>query len=213
MVTRTIYLIRHGTTEWMEQGVVHGSSESPLSEFGQWEAQQTALALANCNIAHMYSSPQSRALQTAMIIASQLPDVAIKQLDGLREMDFGKMEGKRDFFKKSKRNPLLLVLVSPIWFMCLKSTGEKPADMQARVKTAWERILEDEHPGNIIVVAHSLSINHILALIPFGTSEKKRKRYLLNPCNISTVEVEEGQAVLKEVNNTAHLEKEFLHEH
>ncbi len=41
-----ITLVRHGTTEWIEQGRLHGQLDAPLSARGRQEAELAARALA-----------------------------------------------------------------------------------------------------------------------------------------------------------------------
>jgi len=214
MAKKTIYLVRHGTTEWIEQGRVHGSSDSPLSKFGEWEAQQAAEALAGCGITHIFASPQGRAVQTAGFIAEKIPAVQITPLDGLREMGFGKMEGKRDLYKKYSRFPVLFIFVAPVWFTMLGLTGEKRANLHARVMAAWQHILSQEDVGDIAIVSHAIALNTILTTLPSINGIKKKKRYNLASCSISQVKIDEhGQAYLAVINNTAHKENKGTDEH
>jgi len=41
-----LFLLRHGTTEWIEARSVQGSTDSPLSERGRKEMQQALISLA-----------------------------------------------------------------------------------------------------------------------------------------------------------------------
>ncbi len=214
MVNKTIYLIRHGTTEWIEQGRVHGSSDSPLSKFGEWEAQQAAEALADCGITHIFASPQGRAMQTAGFIAKKMPTVQITPLDGLREMGFGKMEGKRDLYKKYSRFPVLFIFVAPVWFTMLGLTGEKRVNLHDRVMAAWQHILSQENTGNIALVSHAIALNTILTTLPCIDGIKRKKQYDLGSCSISEVRIDEhGQAYLAVINNTTHKENKADYEH
>ncbi len=214
MYIKTIYLIRHGTTEWIEQGRTHGAMDSPLSAFGEWEAQQTAEALKNCGITQIFSSPQGRAMQTAGFIAEKIPAVTITPLDGLREMGFGFMEGKPDQFKKFSKIPLLHFFFAPVWFILLGLTGENKSEFQKRVVDAWQQILVQKSQANIAVVSHAVAINTILRIVPCRTELKKKKRYGLGTCSISKVEVDEqGHPFLTQINDVSHLLNEGGHEH
>lgn len=214
MATTTIYLVRHGTTEWIERGKVHGALDSPLSAFGEWEAQQAASALADSHITHIYSSPQGRALQTAGFIARNFPHVAVTPLDGLREMGFGKMEGRRDLYKKYSQNPLLFIFIGPMWFSMLRLTGEKSASFHQRVLDAWHSILSQNGRGNIAVVSHAIALNTILTSLSCGEEVKKKKRFDLGSCSISRVSIDErGQATLVAVNDTTHLKNKEQYGH
>ena len=212
MYTKTIYLIRHGTTEWIEQSRTHGALDSPLSTFGQWEAGQAAEVLKDRGITQIFSSPQGRAMQTAAIIAKKIPNTAVTPLDGLREMGFGFMEGKQDQFKKISKKPLYLFLFAPIWFIFLGLTGENRAKLQKRVLDAWQHILSQNNPGNTAVVSHAIALNMILHTLPCGSDVKKKKRYSLGTCSISKVEIDEqGQPILTQINSISHLMNQGNH--
>lgn len=213
MGNRTIYLIRHGTTEWIEQGIVHGSLDSPLSEYGRLEAQQAAAALAGRDIKHIYCSPQGRALETAGIIAQKLGDMPITQLDNLREMDMGCMEGRQDAFRKIKRHPLLAVVILPILFTVFGISGERQADLKKRVLQAWGEILAQTADGNIVVVSHGAALNALTAQLPYDTHLEKKKRQNFKTCSITTVFIDDQkQAVIKGINNTKHITADTNHD-
>jgi alpha-ribazole phosphatase/probable phosphoglycerate mutase len=214
MYTKTIYLIRHGTTEWIEQGRTHGALDSPLSTFGQWEAQQAAEALKDCDITHIFSSPQGRAMQTAAFIAREIPKAEVIPLDGLREMGFGLIEGKPDQFRKISKNPLCYFLFAPFWFILLGLTGENRAELQKRVLDAWQFILTQKNSGNAVVVSHAIALNVILHTLPCGSGITKKKRYSLGTCSISKVELDEqGRCFLTQINDISHLENTGNYEH
>lgn len=65
-----IYLVRHGSTEWNERGLWQGVVDTQLSENGRREVERLAQFLRRANFAAIYSSPMTRALQTAEIIAT-----------------------------------------------------------------------------------------------------------------------------------------------
>jgi broad specificity phosphatase PhoE len=50
-------LVRHGTTEWIEQGRLHGILDAPLSARGRQEANLAAAALAKQHFDAFYTSP------------------------------------------------------------------------------------------------------------------------------------------------------------
>lgn len=214
MTTHTIFLIRHGTTEWMEQGIVHGSLDSPLSEQGRKEAQQTAAALQSLNITRIFSSPQGRALETAGIIAQKLGGIPITQLDNLREMDLGSKEGKKDIYSKVKRHPLLAFILLPVWFIAFGISGEKQSLLKQRIMKAWTDILSEKTDGNAAVVSHGIALNALTTKLPYDTQVRKKKRQNFKPCSITTVSIDEHQqAAIKDINNTKHIEAEHNHDH
>jgi broad specificity phosphatase PhoE len=71
-VETTVFLIRHGVTDWHRDRKVLGQRDVPLNAEGLRQAQGLAVALAELSISEVVSSPTHRALETAEIIAQKL---------------------------------------------------------------------------------------------------------------------------------------------
>ena len=83
-------LLRHGHTAWNRAGRIQGRSDIPLDEAAR--DQHRALALpAPWDKATVVSSPLSRAVETAQLVAGRTPD----QIAALTEMNWGDWEGQR----------------------------------------------------------------------------------------------------------------------
>ena len=101
-----IYFVRHGETVWNREKRIAGSTDVALTEKGREEAEERGkeLAVMGLNVDRIYSSPLSRAYDTALIIASHLKVEVVKD-EKLREQDFGYWEGvapgdrKEDFIR------------------------------------------------------------------------------------------------------------------
>ena len=92
-----IIAIRHGETAWNVDTRLQGHLDIGLNVRGQWQAQRAAEALADEDIAAIYSSDLSRASATAQAIADQSTRLGTRQLrlnTGLRERGFGIFEGQ-----------------------------------------------------------------------------------------------------------------------
>ncbi|MFZ4855587.1 MAG: histidine phosphatase family protein [Desulfuromonadaceae bacterium] len=92
-MTTTLYIARHGETEWNRAGKLQGHRDSPLTAKGQQQAVALAAALSNRKITRVYSSDLGRAVQTATAVAEQL-GVELIQDVRLRERNFGELEGQ-----------------------------------------------------------------------------------------------------------------------
>jgi broad specificity phosphatase PhoE len=64
-----ILLLRHGETAWNREEVFRGLADVPLNEAGRGQARALAAAIAPYAPAAVYSSPLSRAAETAEIVA------------------------------------------------------------------------------------------------------------------------------------------------
>lgn len=85
-----INFVRHGRTEANENGVYIGKTDWPLSESGREELQEMYEKYSYPKVERVYSSPLTRALQSAEIL---FPDREIVICDEMTEMDFGVFEG------------------------------------------------------------------------------------------------------------------------
>ena len=90
---RTLYLARHGETEWNRIGRWQGATDIPLSDIGRAQALLLADRLRDKRIARVHASQLSRALETAQIIAARLGAPAPTADHRLRERGYGAFEG------------------------------------------------------------------------------------------------------------------------
>jgi len=89
-----IYFIRHGQTDWNVKRIVQAGTDIPLNDVGREQARTSAQEVAKLNIEHIYSSPLSRAFETAEIINAELRlGLPVVKDDRLREWSCGDLEG------------------------------------------------------------------------------------------------------------------------
>lgn len=95
----TIYIVRHGETDWNTLQKIQGHTDIPLNEKGEQQARDLALELKDIKFDHVFSSDLLRAKRTAEIIALER-NLALLTTKALRERSFGKYEGSLgvDFF-------------------------------------------------------------------------------------------------------------------
>ena len=89
-----IIFVRHGQSEGNLQGKIQGREDYCLSPAGIFQAEKLKNYFSNQTlvISHLYSSPLTRAFQTAKILA-ELWRVQIKIEPGLQEYDMGRLSG------------------------------------------------------------------------------------------------------------------------
>lgn len=88
----TFYIIRHGQTEWNAIHRIQGQLDSPLTQQGKEETQQTARKLKNVHFDAVYSSDLLRSKHTAEIIALE-KKLEVMTAKALRERTFGEYDG------------------------------------------------------------------------------------------------------------------------
>ena len=87
-----LYLIRHGRTAWNREEVFRGRADVPLDEVGRREAELLASRLRGSGIDEIYSSPLSRARETAEVIARGV-GLEVRIASELVDLDFGLWQG------------------------------------------------------------------------------------------------------------------------
>ena len=138
---KRLYFIRHGESEMNVSGLFAGSAtETPLTAKGKHQAVEAGKKARELNIDLIISSPQSRAFDTARIVANEIdyPEDNIITNDLLVERFYGQMEGKP--YSKD---------ISIQDF----SDAEKKINLLNRARKALDFI--ESHPeDNILVVSH-----------------------------------------------------------
>lgn len=91
--TRSILLVRHGQSEWNAVRRWQGRADTPLTALGRRQAVLATGALAMLPpFGTVWSSPLSRAAETASIIAAEL-GLTVSTDDRLAESDAGEWQG------------------------------------------------------------------------------------------------------------------------
>lgn len=151
----TLYVIRHGETDWNREGRFQGNRDIPLNAKGRRQAARNAEALktrlangGGSALPTFVTSPLSRARETAEIVARAL-DIAPTQMheeDRVKEMAFGTWEGRTAEELKTHAPHQLKQRHRDPWHFRAEG-GESYADLAGRL-SFW---LEDVERDTILV--------------------------------------------------------------
>ena len=156
-----VVLVRHAETELSGRGRCYGRLDVRLSPQGLRQAQTLAAALAGPPLAAVYTSPLSRALDTARpIAAAQGLEPAV--IEALAELDFGEVEGLRYDEIESQRPELFRAWMDEPARVRFPG-GEGLPDLRARVVPALAEIRARHEGHAVAVVAHGGVIRVVLA--------------------------------------------------
>lgn len=180
MITR-LTLVRHGTTEWMEKGLIHGRLDAPLSPAGIRQVQATAALLRGRQFDAFYSSPTGRAWQTAQII-SPVIGLSPEPLDLLVEGDFGAIEGTP---VRNRPSSLRIVMMLFAWTIPIGKGAEPPESVYRRGVKVIELMAREHSSGSVLLVSHSGLINMILRKI----TGHRYRFFLIPPASITETEI------------------------
>ena len=185
-----IYIVRHGLTEWNKLKKLQGIADVPLAEEGILLAEKTGEALRGVKFDICFTSPLSRARQTAECV----PDKRIQ------EINFGVLEGDqvRDAAGNYIDPQIETFFRDPVNFK-RPENGEDIFDVIARTKDFWDEKTSDPALADktILVASHGCAVRALLQNV--DPDPKNFWRGCVPPnCCVNLVEVKNGKTTLLE---------------
>nr|BFD88162.1 histidine phosphatase family protein [Streptomyces sp. Xyl84] len=181
-----VVLLRHGETALNAAGRFQAQTDAPLNDEGVRQAQRAARSLPPDGWAAVYSSPLSRAAQTAAYAAGRL-DVPHHRADGLRERHLGALDGlDRAEFARRRPATMRRLLTDPGY---TPPGGESGHTALARFGGALAGILTAHRgAGRLLVVAHGGVLNLLTRALLADRAEAPRA--LVGTCHALCVDAE-----------------------
>jgi broad specificity phosphatase PhoE len=204
-----IYLVRHGQTPWNEDGLFRGRYDVPLSDNGIKQAEAAARHLAERDVRYLYTSPLSRAAQTAAIIADHTGCPAIVH-EGLIDVHFGAWEGKtaaevssnyEDSYRMYKKQPERVVFPGG---EPLSRCFERAVKTLHTITDGMRHDAGKTRDGAAAIVSHRVILK-LMILGILGLSPAQFWKVQLGTCSITEVIHGRGGFILRKMNDTCHL--------
>ncbi len=198
-----LYIMRHGETDWNKQGLIQGSADIPLNEYGIALAELTrdGLAAEGIRFDKIFTSPYQRAVQTAQIIAEP-SGVEVQPAKAIREMSFGAYEGIK--IRELRTNPAYREINKcfddPVHYVP-EGEAESYEEVFARIRGFLDQTILplEKSCGRVLVVCHGAVIRAFLCIIKNLPLEEYWKIHQPN-CSINIAGVTEGQIFMQEEN-------------
>ena len=202
MVTR-LFLVRHGATAATEEDRFSGSAGAELSDHGRWQAARLGERVSQQNITAIYSSPLSRALETARIVGGHCGLEPITR-DGLREIGHGHWEGmKRDDVEREFAAEYAAWEADPFTFA--PADGESGVAVLARALPVVREIVTSHQGGQVLVVSHKATLRLVLSSLLAFDPRGYRDRLDQAPACLNVVDFKDPvRARLMLFNDTSH---------
>jgi broad specificity phosphatase PhoE len=191
-----IYFIRHGESQVnVERIFSYKIVDLPLTEKGCQQARYLAEWLADRQITRVYSSPLRRAEETARILVERVGLADLVILEGLREINVGALDGKRDEESWAIHNSVMRR-----WFTGEPEfsfeDGESYVTVSARMRQTLEHILSENTQlaaeQSIAVVGHGGIFTFGLSKLCANIDMAQCRKGLHNTA-VVVVEVNKGQ--------------------
>ena len=206
-----LLLVRHGQSTANAKGIWQGQMEFPLSEEGRRQASLAARALSHEPFEGLYSSPLSRAFETAEIIREKTGFAGdVVPVSGLSERHGGLLEG-HTWSEQEQRNPelakkFLAIPEEERWALVGAETDE---EVMARFEAAISSIRARHPDGSRIVIVSHGGVMRAFLRGRFGPEVLPGAERAAN-ASITRLQWDSGDAGprLLEVASTVHLAEE-----
>ncbi len=171
----TLYLIRHGQTDWNRDARYQGQRDIPLNDIGRAQARRQGDALKarlpGIADADFVSSPLGRAVETMRLMRAALGlDIDGYRTDAtIRELSYGHWEGELAS-ELSAKDPDGVAAKASDPFGWQPTGGESYAELQARIAIWIEGLERDTVAvthGGVSRVARGAVLGTDPGLVPF----------------------------------------------
>jgi probable phosphoglycerate mutase len=187
----SVFLVRHGETEWSRSGQHTSSTDLPLLAAGESDAEAIGRRLRAHDLALVMTSPMMRARETARLAG--LGDL-VEVTEELHELGYGEYEGRTTPDIRRER---------PGWSIWTDGApgGEPLAEAAARADRVIERVLTAG--GDVALFAHG----HILRIVGarwLGLPPEAAAGLALSTASLCTLGFERERRVIWLWNDTSH---------
>ncbi len=192
----SVYLARHGETEWTVTGQHTGLTDIPLTERGERNARALGDRLKGLTFAHVFTSPLQRARRTCELAG--FGDRAVVDPD-LVEWNYGEYEGLTTAEILKKR---------PDWKLFRDGCpgGESVAEVGARADRVVGRLRALD--GDVLLFSSSHFLR-VLAARWLGLEASYGRLFYLGTATLSVLGYDHGkdEPVLRLWNDARHVQK------
>jgi broad specificity phosphatase PhoE len=202
---KSIYLIRHGETDYNRNGIVQGSGiNAELNEMGRAQANAFYDAYGHIPFDKIYCSELIRTEQSVdKFIKSGIP---FERFAGLNEISWGIYEGMAH--TSGQDNAYLSILRS--WkngeIDRAIEGGESPLQVRRRQQPVLETILSKSHERNVLIATHGRAMRILLSTL-FDEPLAEMDKYPHNNLCLYQLEYipEEQRIEILRTNDITHL--------
>jgi probable phosphoglycerate mutase len=160
----TLYLARHGETDWNRARRWQGATDVELNDDGRAQARALAERLRGLGITRVHTSNLRRAHETADIVANALPATFLGASPSFRERGFGVFEGRtREECEAGWPGA---------WRAYIEDFRNTPPDAEPahrvveRMRAGLLAVAYAAEGGTALVVSHGASMRMLLGSVP-----------------------------------------------
>ncbi len=197
----SLFLLRHGETEFSQQDRFCGAIDAPLTPLGHEMAARFAAAYGALDWRAIVTSTRARAIDSAAPLAREtgLPALPDPRLD---EMSYGAWQGlskkeaaerDADYFARWQRDPS----IGP-------PLGEAPGAVAARALAAIDDLRARRPEGSVLVVSHKALLRILLCqLLSIDLRHYRRSPWPVGA--VAQIDLGAGGPALRRLADVEHL--------
>jgi len=201
-VMTTVYLIRHGQTDWNKEEIFRGRADVPLNDHGRDEAQALARYLEDVNVDACFSSPLSRARETAEIVADP-HSIEVNIDEGFIDVDYGEWQGSPAAKVREKYAETYQRWIERPHHIKFPG-GESLSAVRKRALASLDVIRVGYPDATVFVVAHRVVTKVVLCAV-LGLGNAAFWRIRQDNCAFNIIEYSPNGAVVRAMNDTCHM--------
>ena len=198
-----IYFLRHGETEASKTDAFCGTSDVELTPEGIMMAKDFALAYQSVPWKAILCSPMRRTVATAKPLCD-LTGMEMQLRGGLKEINFGKWEGKSQAqVNREYHDDYIRWQSEPGWNA--PPEGERAVDIARRSSEVIDEIERTYSNGNVLIVSHKATIRIILCSLLGIDVGRYRDRIDMPVAAVSQVEFTHQGPRLVKLGDCSHI--------
>ena len=198
-----LYIFRHGHTVWNGEHRFQGQTDIPLDELGLRQVACLAQRAKELDFKRLFTSPLTRARQTAQAIA-QVKHLEIEPWDDLLEVDFGSWEG----LKVSEVAETFPEFYDCLWkdpMNCNPEGKERLETVIARAQRVLDRCTGEFSGENLGIATHGY-YSSVLMSLAIARPWEQLGDMLVRNATLSVLRWDGAKWTLPTMGDAAHLE-------
>lgn len=202
LTTTTVYITRHGQTEWNVQKRMQGHQDSPLTPLGVQQAEWLGKAMQDVHLDAVYASSSPRALRTAEIIRGER-EIPLAAFDEFKEIRLGIWEG-RDSGELEVQYPEQHQLFWGDPGLFSIPGGETFAEVQERALGKLRELIAFHEGGTILIATHTVVVKVLMAYFEGRAMEKLWDLPYIHPTCLCRIDITDGVPEIVLHGDTSH---------
>ncbi len=199
-----LYFLRHGQTpSSRSNSFCGGGFDVPLTPEGRAMGEAFAEYYKDMTWNAIYYSPLERTRVTAEIILAGR-DLPMRSSEGLREIAYGKWEGKSvEEVDREYHDEHISWIADPAWYP--PTDGEQATSVAARAVKVVQAIRDEYEDGKVLIVSHKATIRIVLCSLIGIDVGRYRYRLSCPTGSVSVVRFQEHGPFIDRIGDRSHL--------